>query len=249
MDRLKKALLITFAFLVLVPTSKAATCGYEEKAKLNNEVANVKANYEIKERVLDRGEYSPPDGLENEEYVAKTDYIEVHILNITKNMYVVVTNDLNNETVTYGFDDTNNGNISFTRTELDSLITYTIKVYASNETGCEGSALKTLYVSLPRYNDYSTYDICKELPDYYLCQRYVTYESVGYDIFFTRIREQLDKKEEDKKDNKEDSKWYEVVGNFISKHKVPFIIGGITLVVVAGGATIVIIKKRRRSII
>ncbi|MBD8924035.1 hypothetical protein EGR52_11675, partial [bacterium] len=76
-----------------------------------------------------------------------------------------------------------------------------------------------------------------------------TYESVGYNTFFTRIREQLDKKEEDKKDNKEDSKWYEVVGDFISKHKVPFIIGGITLVVVAGGATIVIIKKRRRSII
>ena len=179
MDRLKKTLLIIFTFLVLVPTSKAATCGYEEKAKLNNEVANVKANYEIKERVLDRGEYSPPDGLENEEYVAKTDYIEVHILNITKNMYVVVTNDLNGESVTYGYDDANNGNISFTRTELDSLITYTIKVYASNETGCEGSTLKTLYVSLPRYNDYSTYDICKELPDYYLCQRYVTYESVG----------------------------------------------------------------------
>ena len=249
MDRLKKALLITFTFLVLVPTSKAATCGYEEKAKLNNEVANVKANYEIKERVLDRGEYSPPDGLESEEYVAKTDYIEVHILNITKNMYIVVTNDLNGESVTYGYDDANNGNISFTRTELDSLITYTIKVYASNQTGCEGSTLKTLYVSLPRYNDYSTYDICKELSDYYLCQRYVTYESVGYDTFFTRIREQLDKKEEDKKDNKEDSKWYEVVGDFISKHKVPFIIGGITLVVVAGGATIVIIKKRRRSII
>ena len=37
--------------------------GYEEKAKLNNEITNVKANYEIKERVMNKDEYTISDAL------------------------------------------------------------------------------------------------------------------------------------------------------------------------------------------
>ena len=59
------------------------------------------------------------------------------------------------------------------------------------------------------------------------------------------IEKRISNIEEEKKNNK----WYKKTIDFIVEHKVPFIIGGVTLVVVAGGATYIIIKKRRRSII
>lgn len=250
MNRFRKIPLFMLSFLVLMSVPKAATCSYEEKAKLNNEVANVKTNYEIKERVLNKDEYDVPDGIENEEFIAKTDYVQVNILNLTNNLYAEVTNNINDEVKIFNYTDTKDGNISFNWNELDTIVTYTVKIYSSSNTNCEGTALKTLYVSLPRYNDYSTYEVCKEVPDYYLCQRYVTFESVGYDTFFTRVREQIAKSEQIKEEeNKKNNKWYKKTIDFIVEHKVPFIIGGVTLVVVAGGATFIIIKKRRRSII
>ena len=48
MHSFKKSAIITFSSLFLLTNVNAATCGYEEKAKLNNEITNVKANYENK---------------------------------------------------------------------------------------------------------------------------------------------------------------------------------------------------------
>lgn len=249
----KKSAIITFLSLFLLTNVNAATCGYEEKAKLNNEITNVKANYEIKERVMNKDEYTISDALIGTEYEdtyeATTEYIQVNILNLTENMYAEVTNDYNDDKAIYQYSDTKNGNISFDWHEIDELVTYTIKVYASSATGCEGTILKTLYQALPRYNDYSTYDICKNIPDSYLCQRYVTYENIGFDVFTGRIYKEVEKKIQKEEETKENEKWYKKVQNFIVKHKVPFIIGGTILVVAVGSTTYIIIKKRRRSII
>ncbi len=254
MNKLKKKAFIAFSSMFMLANVNAATCGYEEKAKLNNEIANVKSNYEIKERTMSKDEYSISDALLGTEYEdsyeSTTEYIQVNILNLTENMYVEISNDYNDEVAVYQYSDTQNGNISFNWQEIDELVTYTIKVYASDKTGCEGSVLKTLYQALPRYNDYSTYDICKNIPDYYLCQRYVTYEDVGFDVFTERVFNEVEKKlQKEEQQTKENEKWYKKVQNFVKEHKVPFIIGGVVLVVAAGGTTFVIIKKRRRSII
>ena len=47
-----KFLVTSVLSFMLLTSSVYAACNYEEKAKLNNESANVKANYEIKERKL-----------------------------------------------------------------------------------------------------------------------------------------------------------------------------------------------------
>ena len=159
MGKFRKVSLFMLSFVILMSVPKAATCSYEEQAKLNNEASNVKANYEIKERILNKDEYDIPDGIENEEFVAKTDYIQVNILNLTKNIYIEVTNNINDDKKIFSYSDSQNGNIKFDWSELDTIVTYTIKLRSSSNTGCEGSVLKTLYVSLPRYNDYSTYEI------------------------------------------------------------------------------------------
>ena len=89
----KVKFLVTSALSFMLLTSSVyAACNYEEKAKLNNESANVKANYEIKERELTKDEYTaPPDAIpidEQDSYVPKTEYIEVNILNLTENLCI-----------------------------------------------------------------------------------------------------------------------------------------------------------------
>ena len=254
MGKFRKLILSILTFVLIIGNAKAAACDYEEKAQLNKEAANVKANYEIKERVVDRSEYTVPDSVlgtdEEATYEHKVDYMQVNILNITKNMYVEVTNDSDKDTKTYTYADTTDGNLSFDRYDVSTLVKYTIKIYASKETGCSGNALKTLYLSLPRYNDYSTYNICTFVPEFYMCQRYVTYENDDYSAFIKRAKEEVAKKEQKEKEEKDrKNKWYNKMFDFIKDHKTAFIVGGITLVVVAGGATSIIIKKRRRSII
>lgn len=251
---MKKASIITLLFLSFAMPAQAISCNYEEQAKLNSEVANVKTNYEIKARVMDPSEYTIPDaiiGTEDEKnYVETVDYIQVNILNLTENMYIEVTNDLDDTVKTYRYSDAQNGNITFNWEEIGTLINYTIKVYTSNNTGCEGNLLKTLRLALPRYNDYSEYAICAENPDYYLCQRYVNFEPVEFSEFSEKIIKQAEKTEqEEQKREEENTKWYNKTIDFVKEHKVWFITGGVILVVVAGGATYIVIRKRRRSII
>ena len=250
----KAKILLTSALSFILFTSNVfAACNYEEKAKLNNESANVKANYEIKERELTKDEYTaPPDAIptdEQESYVPKTEYIEVNILNLTENLYVTVKNDVTKEVKTYNYSDAVNGNITFNWNEIGSIANLTIKVMASNTSDCNGQTLRTLYLTLPRYNEYSEYDVCDRIPDYYMCQRFVTYDDFKYDDFSENVTKEIKTRNKKEEEQKENNKWYKKVGNFIVEHKTGFIIGGISLVVVAGGATYIIIKKRRRNII
>ena len=254
MDSFKKMIVFTFSFLFLHCSVSAATCGYEEKAKLNNEIANVKASYEIKERILDKSEYGVPGiyiGTEFEDtYEAKTDYIEASVLNITENMYLDIVDDYNKERKIYSYNDSKDGKVTFEWHDIKQMVTFKIKVYASSNTGCEGTLLKTISLKLPRFNEFSDYSICNNFPDYYLCQRYVTYEEVSYSTFFTNMTEEAEKKyQEELEKEKEKDKWYNKLGKFISDHKVAFIVGGVVLIVAGGGTAFIIIERRRRSII
>ncbi len=254
MHSFRKTVIIAFSSLFLMTNVNAVTCNYEEKAILNNEVVNLKTNYEIKERTLDKSEYDVPDaiiGTEYEDsYEAVIEYLQVNFLNLTENMYVEVTNDLNDEVKVYRYSDTSDGNFSFNWENVKNLVTITFKVYASSVTGCEGFLLKTITLKLPRYNDYSLYSVCNNFSDYYLCQKFVTYEDVDYGSFMTKMRSMVEKKmekEQEQEEKEKNKKWYEKVEDFIEDNKVPFIIGGGVLIVAAGCATYIIIKKRRRS--
>lgn len=251
---MKKISLIALLFFAFTTTAYGASCNYEEQAKLNSEAANVKANYEIKERILDPSEYTVPDSIlgtpEEATYVAKTDYIQVNILNMTENMYLEVSNSVNDMVRRYNYSEAINGNITFNWEEIGTLVNYTIKIYTSSNTGCEGNVLKTLRLSLPRYNEYSEYAICDSVPDYYLCQRYVNFEPVEFKEFSQKITKQTEEKqEEEKKQEEENAKWYKRAMNYVKEHKVLFISGGVILITVVGGTTIVVIKRRRRSVI
>ena len=254
MSKYKYFLFSLVTFAVFTSSVSAVTCSYEKRAELNSEVSHIEANYEVIEIELDPEDYDLPDGIlgtpDEDDYVITSDALQVNILNLTENVYAEVTNSYDNETVRYDYSNTNNGNIEIVWQTLGSMASYTIEIYSSAATGCEGTLLRTLRVSLPRYNDYSTYAVCDQASDYYLCQRYVFFDEIDFGEFTDRINAEIERRQENGNGTEnEDNPWYEDIGNFISEHKVPIIIGVVSVIAVAGVIVVIVVIRRRRSVI
>lgn len=251
MNNFKKTALLLLMLLAFASNVHAATCDTSEQAQLNSEVVNIKGYYEIKQRVMDKSEYIAPDGIlgtdEESSYEAIVDYAQINILNLTENFYVEVSNDVNEEKTTYTYNDSDNGNLAISQNDMSEVVNYTIKVYTSSSTGCAKQLMRTIYVTVPRYNAYSEESICSGLDDYALCSEYVTTDSVSFEDFYNLAEAEQEKREE--QEQKENEKWYEKVADYIKEHKTAFIIGGVAIIVIAGSTTAVIIIKRKRSII
>ena len=133
---------------------------------------------------------------------------------------------------------------------LEKLEKYTFIIKASSKTGCEGEEIKSLYLQIPRYNKYSSEYVCGIVPDYYLCQKFVTFDEVDYEFFRDNINKELEKVDlklidEETKKNENKNFWQKTT-DFIKDNKYIFITIG--ALVVIGGATFIVIKKRRDEI-
>lgn len=249
MHGIKKLSLAMFTFMMATSYVNASSaCSTKEVASLNREVANIKAEYEIAEKEFDWNVYSTPDATpENGQEYPKMKFIKINISNLSENFYLEVSNDQNRKKWTVTSETLKDGALPFDWEDLSEVTKFTIKVMTSNKTGCSGEKFRTLTVTVPRYNTFSSEPICYSLPeDYYLCQDYVTFKKIDSDEFFERVSRKLTDLEKEKVNDEDDQGWLEKPISFIKKHSVAFIIGGI-LIVIAGGATYIIIKKRKGS--
>ena len=237
MDKKKLLIGLLILFLFTIVKVDALSCDYEERAKLNNEVKNIKVNYEVKEKELPKG-VNVPDEYIGTDYVVKEEYFQINILNLTENEVVKVTNDKNKNVITIKYSDTTDGNYSFDWDDLSAITKLSFEVLTSNKTGCSDESIKTLTLQLPRYNSYSQSNVCETMPDYYLCQKYVTYDYVDYSSFSNSIAKEQTKRDEEKQKSNSG------IWDFFKNNKNVIIIGGIVVVVLVGG-TIVYIKIRR----
>lgn len=252
MQRFTK-IVVAFCISVMCLSSvKAAkTCSNSEQAEINSMLSNIKATYAEKEEDLDPNTYGFPDSVENpDEYEKnlKTNYFEISVTNLSDKFYIIVTNDYNNETNTYSGQNAKDGIASFAWRHLDKVTNFTIKVYTSNATGCPNEEQKTIRLRTPRYNEYSEYNLCMKIPEFNLCQKYVTFKDMDNQEFVSKVYEYIDKKEEQNQQAIKDAKsWWEKTKDFIKENKYYFIGGAVGLVVVAGVAGAVIVYKRRSS--
>ena len=109
-----------------------------------------------------------------------------------------------------------------------------------------GEVLRKITFTVPRFNYYSTLPICEEVPDYYLCQPYVTFDTsnlgeTAYDKI-EAYKEKL-KNNEIIDVNTEEPNVVSQTISFFSKYK--YIIVG--LIIAIGVAITVIITKRKKS--
>jgi len=240
-----ETLLFTLLTFFMSIGSVSAACTAEEEVNLNKEAYNIKVSYEPKtEAYLD---VDPPDGDPDDSTPVISVYHEIYINNVTENLYVKVTDSIDKETKTYTYKDAKDGVISFTWNNLWEITDFTIEVFASDKTNCPNKKIYTTHLTTPLYNDYSNYQICDGIKEFYLCYEYLTVPQVDFYTFeslASKYRQGLiDKDGQEKKE--EEEKGFIA---FVKKHKV--MIGVTTLVVIVAGGivTVIIIRKQRRVI-
>lgn len=243
----------TFKFILLSMTlsigiqNASAACSYSEKASLNQEVANIKVRYETGEKQLNPedyvcGEFETEE--EMEECVPTYDYLNMNILNLNEHFYVVVTDEVDHIKKTYRYSDIDeNGIVSFPWTKLGTTNNFTFTIYSSDETSCPNERMRVIYQTTPKRNLNADLEICSKIPDYYLCEKFVTTkEDIPFEEFIVKAEKELaSRQEEEKEKNKT---FWEKVLEFIKDNKVVIIVGAAVIVVIAAGSVTIIKKKR-----
>jgi len=230
--------IITFIMLMLflnIEVSAASLCSYQEQSVINSKAANIKTSYEAVEELVGTDEIG---------YYKQ--YFKISITNITEEFYVVMKNDLTNEEIIYRNSDTTDNILTINWDNTEKVTNFTIQIYTSNKTSCPEEKYKTMYITLPRYNKYSERDVCVENPDFYLCQRFVTFEEIDDSEFVNQIVEYKQKEnkiEEEKPIIEEEPTIMDKVFEFIDTYKF-FIIGGI---VIAIGIIVIVHRVRTKK--
>ena len=235
---LKKICFGILCFFCLITVSHAE-CSYEEQVRLATEASNVNAVYEAGN--YGTGEYERgemPDENGNYEYEITELKVIVNVYNITENMYVLVRNENTNEEDIYYYSDTENGTLTWERTDLDNIVEYTISIY-SNNSDCQGNLLRNISLITPRYNDYSTYTYCDGL-DVYYCQEFVTTDlgMTEDQIYQDAIKLQQEKEEISEQKSEENTiDWSSII-----------LYGLIAILIVGVVATVWAFLKRRNRV-
>lgn len=172
---MKKVLVCLLSVILGCLSVSAKTCSSEETSKLKREADNVKVNYEVIEENI---KYETVDGEEFNQDVFETEgiteKIRITVYNITNNLFVLQTNDRDNEKITINYSDTKNGNYSFDTTDINSLMNYKFVVYSNLD--CDLMELKTIDFVKPMRNSYYDYEVCQSHLDVPVCAKYISSE-------------------------------------------------------------------------
>lgn len=238
MKKVKK--IFVLLVMVLLVKNVHAECGYETQAKLNSEAATIKAIYEEMTEESD-GELRCNDGTTACE---GANYFKVSILNLSENFTVTVKSKNFNKSFSYS--DVKNGIASFDLKNIMETHTFTFDVYPTTKTTCPKKKIRTFYLTTPRFNHFSHFGFCQDNPEYYLCEKYVTFEDMEISDFMNKFQEYEDKKKQD--EIEKNKNFFQKLGDYIKEHKEVFIGAGCTILVV-GGVVIFLRVKRRKDII
>lgn len=238
-------LMIGFSNVVSAEENQIASdvCPNSSKVELLQNAAMVKINYEPYEQKADGFDDPNSSG-----YSVIYYYIDIKIYNMDETIFATVTNGNTGKKFDVYADETGpDGAITIRIKDTTKINTFTFELKA-NTYDCNSKVLRTVKLTIPKYNYYSGRQVCSDIPDYYLCQQYIV-----YDVSATRFLESVTNYKADLAENNSESKEEEVEPSIISKaaSKISkykyWIVGGILLVGVI--VTIIVIKKKRSSVL
>ena len=236
----KFLILIIFFFFSMINVNAASICSLTEQANIRKQADNVKITSEIVEdTIID----------DNEEW--PIELFQITILNLPEELYVKITNNVNEEEKFLSNEDSVDGVISFKWDYMVESTRFKVEIYTSDKTGCPHEVYKSSYIDMPRYNGYSEMNICRENSDLSLCQKYVTWEKLTEEEFLNKLNKELEAKEksENKESTIEKTEYKNPAITFINNYRWIFISTG--KIIILAITSFVIIKKikRRRKII
>lgn len=213
-------------------------CGSADSVALSKEASNVKIVYEP-------FEYKP-DGFDDENspnFSLIYYMIDVKIYNATSHMYIEVDNG--SKTYNVGIDQMNTDGVIVIRSgNASDVKKYTFKIYADSAS-CKGKLLRTVQLTLPKYNYYSGKSACDDIPEYYLCHQYVNFDVDGNTFLKNTeaYKAKLSKTSSSTTKDKDKKTTVNKTLSSISDNKI-YVIGGILLI---GVVVTVLILRRRNS--
>lgn len=236
-------MLAMFLFIGNV-NAEEKTCKPTELSELRTLAANVKVTY-VPTTVVEKLEVPEPE-VGADTVTAR--YLYIKIYNVTDKLLVTVTNG--GDSVSGGIKKTlsskdigSDGAITLRQRSISEMVDYNFKIF-STAYGCSGETLRTMKLTLPRFNYYSELDICKDIPDYYLCQQYTTFKVDGA-TFYDKVDEYKAKLLTQKDDEVEDNTGlFNKTMNAVSDYK--YVVVGI--VVAIGVVLTIVILKRKKSV-
>lgn len=75
---------------------------------------------------------------------------------------------------------------------------YFFSIIGTNE--CFGTVVRNITIDIANYNPYYNHDLCKNIPEFKLCQKWVT-SNISYDEFVTQTNKYLENKKSDGNQN------------------------------------------------
>lgn len=215
-------------------------CTSEDMARFNELASDIKVTYEANEEVVKNGE--------DEEFWYTRYVLDLIVYNLSDDMFGIIEATDSHESLYLSKDRKNkDGNIVIRISDTNSVQNLTIVVYADG-LGCDNK-LRTITVTLPRYNYYSNYAICDDIPEYYLCQKYITFTINGetFSDEVTKYKEKmaLQSEEVEVDFGSDNNNTINQTISFFSKYKYMFVAAIIWIGVIL---TFVILKKKKGSI-
>ena len=215
---MKKIIILLIMFFLGMSSSFALTyggCEYSTVSRLKSLVSNVNISYT----------YHENDGVV---------YFDVTLNNLTNDMYFYDTITGKN----YYYSDSNNGELVIRNYNYSG----TYKFY-SNIDACKGISIGSRYYKFPEYNNYYNDELCSDIPNFSLCQKWVK-NNYPYDKFEALVNEYKSKKEEDKQVEtpiEYSENWIDDIVNIYINYYYYFFIAIILV------CSIVIVIKRRKD--
>lgn len=241
-----KKILLVFSFILMISFNNvwAATCDNTEMKKLNAVASNIKVSYEVETKTVDNLNYKYGGG----DPTIEISNIIINLYNITDDIFIIASNNVNSNTKTIVYSDTQNGKYNLDTFEnISAITTYTFNVYAKNEP-CKPRKLKSIEFVKPIENPYYFDENCKNNLDIPFCAQFVT--DTFKDINGLDIKSEIEKYRKTNTSKittkNTDINQNNKVADFISSNKY-YLIGGVVLV--SGIViTIIVVKKRRNQI-
>ena len=228
-----------FMFTGTVYAADEKVCTAMQLGELRELAANIKVTYVPITKIVET-----PEDIETgaTSYTAK--FIDIKVYNMHSKLYLEVKNDDGYSAIATINDLASDGSVTFRQDMVNRKINYTFTI-KSSEYGCDNEELRKVKLSLPIYNAYSQLDICSDIPDYYLCQEFVTTPVDGatfYDKVDAYKAKLLEQGEEQEGDNTG-----VINKTFANASKYKYLIVG---VIVALGVviTVVIIKRKENTL-
>ncbi len=231
-----------FSFSSFVLAEKEdVTCSAVDKGYIKQQAANIRVTFNP---VM--GEVKKKDAFGNES-VRNELHQEIKLYNVTSNMFLEVSysgKNVKKESFTVDYKNIGEDRaITINHPAIDEVTTYVILVY-SDYNNCYGDLVRTIKLTVPRFNAYSQSVACNDISDYYLCNEFVTFD-IDSATFFNNVdnyKKSLENMSENDPSIKDGSNGTQKTATAISKYK--YVIVGL---IVAGGvlATIYIIKRKK----